>query len=91
MFHNVAQVPLAKDKTLFWSVNRDGTRKMPQASVDQAYEKSSTPHPARYTVSPKRIPSPKTPFPFQARMTARRNWQARISAGNMGVGGLMFP
>ena len=26
VFHNVAQVPLAKDKSLFWSVNRDGTR-----------------------------------------------------------------
>jgi nucleoside-diphosphate-sugar epimerase len=26
VFHNVAQVPLAKDKRLFWSVNRDGTR-----------------------------------------------------------------
>lgn len=25
VFHNVAQVPLARDKDLFWSVNRDGT------------------------------------------------------------------
>jgi nucleoside-diphosphate-sugar epimerase len=26
IFHAVAQVPLAKDRDLFWSVNRDGTR-----------------------------------------------------------------
>ncbi len=26
VFHNVAQVPLAKDRGQFWSVNRDGTR-----------------------------------------------------------------
>jgi nucleoside-diphosphate-sugar epimerase len=26
IFHNVAQVPLAKDRHLFWSVNRDGTQ-----------------------------------------------------------------
>ena len=26
VFHNVAQVPIAKDAKLFWSVNRDGTR-----------------------------------------------------------------
>ncbi len=26
VFHNVAQVPLAKEKDLFWSVNRDGTQ-----------------------------------------------------------------
>ena len=26
VFHNVAQVPLAKDRSAFWSVNRDGTR-----------------------------------------------------------------
>jgi len=30
--HNVAQVPLAKDKGLFWSVNRDGTRTMLEAA-----------------------------------------------------------
>src|SRR5947209_8275364 len=28
VFHNVAQVPLAKDRGLFWSVNRDGTENM---------------------------------------------------------------
>jgi nucleoside-diphosphate-sugar epimerase len=33
VFHNVAQVPLAKDKRLFWSVNRDGTRNMLEASA----------------------------------------------------------
>jgi nucleoside-diphosphate-sugar epimerase len=31
--HNVALVPLAKDKTAFWSVNRDGTRHVLEASV----------------------------------------------------------
>ncbi len=34
VYHCVAQVPLAKDKELFWSVNRDGTRNILQASRD---------------------------------------------------------
>jgi nucleoside-diphosphate-sugar epimerase len=33
VFHNVAQVPLAKDKRLFWSVNRDGTRTLLEACM----------------------------------------------------------
>ena len=33
VFHCVAQVPLAKDKNLFWSVNRDGTHNILQAAV----------------------------------------------------------
>ena len=28
VYHNVAQVPLAKDKHLFWTVNRDGTESL---------------------------------------------------------------
>ena len=32
VFHCVAQVPLANDKPLFWSVNRDGTRNLLQAA-----------------------------------------------------------
>jgi len=39
IFHNVAQVPLAKDKRLFWSVNRDGTRNMLQAAADAHVKK----------------------------------------------------
>jgi nucleoside-diphosphate-sugar epimerase len=31
--HNVAMVPLAKDKQAFWSVNRDGTRHLLEASL----------------------------------------------------------
>jgi nucleoside-diphosphate-sugar epimerase len=31
--HNVAMVPLAKDKTAFWSVNRDGTRILLEAAA----------------------------------------------------------
>ena len=33
VFHNVAQVPLAKDPDLFWSVNRDGTRVLLEAAA----------------------------------------------------------
>jgi len=33
VFHNVAQVPLAKDKALFWSVNRDGTANVLEAAL----------------------------------------------------------
>ena len=39
VFHNVAQVPLAKDKRLFWSVNRDGTRNVLEASAVQGVRK----------------------------------------------------
>ena len=31
--HNVALVPLAKDKAAFWSVNRDGTRNLLEAAL----------------------------------------------------------
>jgi nucleoside-diphosphate-sugar epimerase len=39
VFHNVAQVPLAKDKKLFWSVNRDGTRNLLEACSNRAVKK----------------------------------------------------
>jgi nucleoside-diphosphate-sugar epimerase len=39
VFHNVAQVPLAKDKKLFWSVNRDGTKNLLEACVRCAVKK----------------------------------------------------
>lgn len=35
VFHNVAQVPLAKDRALFWSVNRDGTSNLLRACLAQ--------------------------------------------------------
>jgi nucleoside-diphosphate-sugar epimerase len=38
-FHCVAQVPLAKDKGLFWSVNRDGTRNILQAAKEAGTRK----------------------------------------------------
>jgi nucleoside-diphosphate-sugar epimerase len=37
--HNVALVPLAKDKQAFWAVNRDGTRNLLQASLDAGVRK----------------------------------------------------
>ncbi len=39
VFHNVAQVPLARDKDLFWSVNRDGTRNIVDACRAQNVRK----------------------------------------------------
>ena len=39
VFHCVAQVPLAKDSVLFWSVNRDGTRNLLQAARDMNVRK----------------------------------------------------
>lgn len=39
VFHNVAQVPLAKDKSLFWSVNRDGTRNIVEACLSAKVRK----------------------------------------------------
>lgn len=38
-FHNVAQVPLAKDKDLFWSVNHDGTKNLLEACARHAVKK----------------------------------------------------
>jgi nucleoside-diphosphate-sugar epimerase len=38
-FHNVAQVPLARDKKLFWSVNRDGTKNLLEACAQRAVKK----------------------------------------------------
>ena len=38
-FHNVAQVPLAKDKKLFWSVNRDGTKNLLEACANRTIKK----------------------------------------------------
>ena len=35
VFHNVAQVPLAKDRELFWSVNVEGTRNLCEAAFSQ--------------------------------------------------------
>jgi nucleoside-diphosphate-sugar epimerase len=34
IFHCVAQVPLAKDRDLFWSVNRDGTQNLLRAAFE---------------------------------------------------------
>lgn len=39
IYHNVAQVPLAKDRHLFWSVNRDGTENLLEAAVGEAVRK----------------------------------------------------
>ena len=34
LFHNVAQVPLAKDRKLFWDVNVEGTRNLCKAAIE---------------------------------------------------------
>ena len=39
VFHNVAQVPIAKDKDLFWSVNRDGTKKLLESCLQNKVKK----------------------------------------------------
>jgi nucleoside-diphosphate-sugar epimerase len=39
-FHNVAQVPLAKDKNLFWTVNRDGTENLLKACAASSVRKT---------------------------------------------------
>lgn len=39
VFHNSARVPLARDKRLFWSVNRDGTRNSLQAALESDVRK----------------------------------------------------
>jgi len=39
VFHAVAQVPLAKDAELFWSVNRDGTENLLRAALESGVRK----------------------------------------------------
>ena len=39
VFHCVAQVPLAKDRALFWSVNRDGTQNLLRAAFETGVRK----------------------------------------------------
>jgi nucleoside-diphosphate-sugar epimerase len=39
IYHCVAQVPLAKDRNLFWSVNRDGTDTLLRAAHDRRIQK----------------------------------------------------
>jgi nucleoside-diphosphate-sugar epimerase len=39
VFHNAAQVAMAKNKDLFWSVNRDGTKNLLEAAARQAVKK----------------------------------------------------
>lgn len=39
VFHNVAQVPLAKNRDAFWSVNRDGTRHLLEACAAEKVRK----------------------------------------------------
>jgi len=34
VFHNIAQVPLAKDRKLFWNVNVEGTRNLFEAAIE---------------------------------------------------------
>jgi nucleoside-diphosphate-sugar epimerase len=38
IYHNVAQQPLARDKRLFWSVNRDGTENLLKAALGAGVE-----------------------------------------------------
>ena len=39
LFHNVAQVPLAKDRDLFWDVNVEGTRNICKAAIETGLKK----------------------------------------------------
>ena len=39
LFHNVAQVPLAKDRKLFWDVNVEGTRNLCEAAIELGLNK----------------------------------------------------
>jgi nucleoside-diphosphate-sugar epimerase len=39
VYHCVAQVPVARDRALFWSVNRDGTRNLLQAAQEHGVAK----------------------------------------------------
>ncbi len=76
--HNVAQVPLAKDRELFWSVNVDGTRHVLQAAQRAGVQKvvltsSSAVHgvPRYNPVTERTLPRPREAY-GKAKLAAER-------------------
>ena len=69
VFHNVAQVPLAKDRKLFWDVNVEGTRNLCKAAIEIGlknivYTSSSAVFgvPKKNPVTEKTIPNPREAY-----------------------------
>ena len=88
--HNVAQVPLAKDSALFWSVNVDGARNLLEAAREQGVRKtvlvsSSAVYgvPARNPVDASVEPRPREPY-GAAKLEAER-LAARFVDGGLDV------
>jgi len=85
--HNVAQVPLAKDRELFWAVNVDGTRNVLRAAYDAGVRKvvltsSSAVHgiPPGNPVTEHTLPAPREAY-GRAKLEAERVAQQFIARG----------
>jgi nucleoside-diphosphate-sugar epimerase len=91
VYHNVAQVPLAKDRDLFWGVNRDGTRNLLEASaaagVDKVVYTSSSAvfgAPDRNPVDETTVPRPGEEY-GRAKLAGEQLCHEFAGRGGMGV------
>ncbi|MEZ4376188.1 MAG: NAD-dependent epimerase/dehydratase family protein [Polyangiaceae bacterium] len=85
--HNVAQVPLAKDRELFWAVNVEGTRNVLEAALRQRVRKvvltsSSAVHgiPPQNPVTEATLPAPREAY-GRAKLEAERVAQQYVERG----------
>ena len=87
IFHNVAQVPLAKDRALFWSVNRDGSENLLRAAASArvrkvVYTSSSAVYgrPMSNPVTEETVPTPLEDY-GRAKLAAERLCLDHIAQG----------
>ncbi|MCA9629450.1 MAG: NAD-dependent epimerase/dehydratase family protein [Myxococcales bacterium] len=85
--HNVAQVPLAKDRELFWAVNVEGTRNVLEAALREGVRKvvltsSSAVHgiPPANPVTEATLPAPREAY-GRAKLEAERVAQQYVERG----------
>ncbi|MCB9608244.1 MAG: NAD-dependent epimerase/dehydratase family protein [Polyangiaceae bacterium] len=85
--HNVAQVPLAKDRELFWAVNVEGTRNVLEAALRSGVRKvvltsSSAVHgiPPQNPVTEATLPAPREAY-GRAKLEAERVAQQYVERG----------
>jgi nucleoside-diphosphate-sugar epimerase len=88
--HNVAQVPIAKDKDLFWSVNVGGTRNLLEAAAQHRVQKTVLVSssavfgvPSKNPVDDSVVPRPQEAY-GQAKLQAERE-ASRFVAGGLDV------
>ena len=80
VYHNVAQVPLAKDRTLFWSVNYDGTENLLAAARTAGVRKVVHTSSSAVFGVPRRNPVDETTEPTPMEEYGRRSSPPRTSS-----------